>query len=60
MMIGSFGSILSGWIFDLTGSYDLAFLIFAVIVLPGIIATWFLSDVNEVMGDKNKAHFSPP
>ena len=58
MMIGSFGSILSGWVFDLTGSYDVAFLIFAAIVVPGIIATWFLSDVNEVLGDKNKADFS--
>lgn len=42
MMIGSFGSILSGWVFDMTGSYDSAFWIFALMVIPGLIATYFL------------------
>ena len=58
MMVGSFGSILSGWIFDFTGSYDAAFWIFSVIVLPGIIATCFLPDVNETPSDDAKTEFS--
>ena len=57
MMVGSFGSILSGWIFDFTGSYDAAFWIFALIVLPGIIATCFLPAVNETPGKDRKAEF---
>ena len=42
LMIGSFGSILSGWIFDLTQSYDAAFQIFALLLLPGTIVMYFL------------------
>lgn len=57
MMVGSFGSILSGWIFDLTGSYDAAFWILAGIVLPGIIVTYFLPVVNETPGEDRKAEF---
>ena len=51
MMVGSFGSILSGWIFDLTGSYDSAFWIFGLMVFPGVIATVFLPGVNQVSGE---------
>ncbi len=57
LMIGSFGSILSGWIFDLTGSYDVAFQIFIVITLPGIIATWFLPEVKKPFREDGKAEF---
>jgi len=57
MMVGSFGSILSGWIFDFTGSYDAAFWIFSGIVLPGIIVTYFLPVVNETPGEDRKAEF---
>ena len=42
LMVGSFGSILSGWIFDLTQSYDAAFQVFALLLLPGIIVMYFL------------------
>lgn len=42
LMIGSFGSILSGWIFDLTQSYDAAFQVFALLLLPGTIVMYFL------------------
>ena len=51
MMIGSFGSILSGWVFDLTGSYDYAFWVFAAMVLPGAVATWFLPPVDTADPD---------
>ncbi len=42
LMIGSFGSIFSGWIFDLTQSYDAAFWTFSVLLLPCMVAITFL------------------
>ncbi len=42
LMTGSFGSILSGWIFDATGSYDMAFKSFLVFIIPAAIAIYWL------------------
>ena len=42
LMIGSFGSIFSGWIFDLTQSYDFAFWFFAASVIPCMVGMYFL------------------
>ncbi len=42
LMIGSFGSIFSGWMFDLTQSYDAAFWTFGVLLLPCMVAMTFL------------------
>ncbi|MFT7654156.1 MAG: MFS family permease [Candidatus Azotimanducaceae bacterium] len=42
LMTGSFGSILSGWIFDATGSYDVAFKVFLVCIVPAAIAIYWL------------------
>ena len=42
LMMGSFGSILSGWLFDVTGSYDYAFLTFLALVLPCAVAMYWL------------------
>ena len=58
LMFGSFGSILSGWVFDLTGSYDVAFRIFILITLPGIIATWFLPGVKKPLLQEGKVELS--
>lgn len=44
LMVGSFGSILSGWIFDLTQSYDAAFWLFALLLLPGVVTMYFLPE----------------
>ena len=42
IMVGSFGSIFSGWVFDMTQSYDVAFWIFTALILPGIMIMFFL------------------
>lgn len=42
LMIGSFGSIFSGWMYDLTQSYDAAFWTFAALLLPCMAAMAFL------------------
>ena len=42
LMTGGFGSIFSGWIFDLTQSYDAAFWTFGILLLPCIVAMLFL------------------
>ena len=47
LMIGSFGSIFSGWMFDVTQSYDLAFRVFAALLVPGIIVMYFLPEKAE-------------
>ena len=47
IMIGSFGSIFSGWVFDLTGSYNVAFQVFIALILPGSIIIFFLPGPEE-------------
>ncbi len=42
IMLGSFGSIFSGWVFDSTQSYDMAFWFFIALILPGMVIMFFL------------------
>ena len=42
IMLGSFGSIFSGWVFDRTHSYDMAFWFFIALILPGMVIMFFL------------------
>lgn len=42
LMIGSFGSIFAGWVFDMTQSYDYAFWVFGAGLLPCLLAITFL------------------
>lgn len=42
LMTGSLGSILSGWMFDRVQSYDAAFMVFAALLIPGIVLMRFL------------------
>ncbi|MGI9326532.1 MAG: MFS transporter [Pseudomonadales bacterium] len=42
LMSGSLGSLVSGWIFDATGNYDVAFQLFAVCLIPAAIAIYWL------------------
>lgn len=51
MMIGGFGSIFSGFVFDMTRSYDAAFWIFAILVLPGMAAMYFLPAAGTPLKD---------
>jgi nitrate/nitrite transporter NarK len=47
LMLGSFGSIFSGWLFDLTKTYDYAFWIFALMLLPCIVVMWWLPPAKK-------------
>lgn len=47
LMAGSLGSLLSGWIFDATGSYDAAFQTFLVCLLPVAVAIYWLPPVAK-------------
>ncbi len=38
---GAIGPFLGGWLFDITGSYELAFMTAAVAVAGGAVAAWF-------------------
>ena len=40
--IGGIGTVITGHIFDITGSYSQAFLLCAAIAILGLILTWFL------------------
>jgi len=42
LMMGSFGSIFSGWIFDITQSYDFAFWTFILLLVPAAVAMKWL------------------
>ena len=61
IMIGSFGSIFSGWIFDLSQSYDYAFWTFLVLLLPAAIAMrWLPEAASPLMKlENNNSRKSP-
>ena len=44
VMVGGFGSIVSGWLFDVTGSYDAAFLTFLGLLIPGVVLMIWLPE----------------
>lgn len=48
LMAGSIGSLYSGWIFDLTGSYRPAFLTFLVAMAPAAVLMAWLPAAEEV------------
>jgi MFS family permease len=52
LMLGSLGSIFTGWIYDRTASYDLAFHVFMLGLLPFIVIMWFLpaAESNQPSG----------
>ena len=47
LMAGSFGSIFSGWVFDMTQSYDIAFWFFSGCLPPCMLVMYFLPDVEN-------------
>lgn len=47
LMVGSFGSIFSGWIFYISQSYDVAFWIFFVLLIPAAIALKWLPELKS-------------
>jgi MFS family permease len=48
LMIGSFGSLFSGWMFDTMQSYDFAFWTFFVLLVPAAIAMrWLPAPANQ-------------
>lgn len=44
-MMGSFGSLASGWLFDLTGSYDVVFWLLLLIQIPSVTIMFWLPPV---------------
>ena len=42
--LGAAGPLIAGWVYDMTGSYDGAFLFFLVTLLPAVIAMRWLPD----------------
>jgi MFS family permease len=50
---GALGSLLAGWLFDITDSYDLAFLIFSILSFISVILASFLKPVTG--GGKNES-----
>ena len=45
--VGATGPLLAGWVYDLNGSYDLAFLPFLASILPAVIAMRWLPDAPQ-------------
>lgn len=44
MTVGALGPLLAGWVFDRTGSYEMAFLVFLVALVPGaVLMAWLPS-----------------
>ena len=48
LMSGSLGSVASGWVFDMTRSYDAAFWMFALALLPCMIGIIYLPQPEEL------------
>jgi MFS family permease len=48
MTVGALGPLAAGWIYDISGSYDLAFQLFALLLLPGAIAMKWMPAVDAV------------
>ncbi|MCZ6855418.1 MAG: MFS transporter [Gammaproteobacteria bacterium] len=46
--VGATGPLLAGWVYDLTGSYDSAFLLFLASILPAAIAMRWLPDAPQL------------
>ena len=46
--VGATGPLLAGWVYDLTGSYDLAFLLFLASILLAVIAMRWLPDAPQL------------
>ena len=42
MTLGACGPLLAGWVHDSTGSYDIAFQVFLVLMVPGVIFMFWL------------------
>jgi MFS family permease len=45
--VAATGPLLAGWVYDLTGSYDSAFLLFLASILPAVIAMRWLPDAPQ-------------
>ena len=41
-MMGSFGSLASGWLFDLTGNYDPVFWLLLMLLVPSVTIMFWL------------------
>jgi cyanate permease len=50
---GALGPLLAGWLCDITGNYDLAFLIFSILSFISVIVAYFLKPVGG--GRKNES-----
>lgn len=42
LTLGAFGPLLAGWLYDLTSSYDVAFNLFLLILIPAAIGMSWL------------------
>jgi MFS family permease len=52
LLVASFGSLYSGWLYDLFGSYNYAFASFIVFLLPGIfVLRWLPPSIDQGVPD---------